>query len=488
MNMVRRLFRATESQSPFHLALTVSVAYALFLLAFLPPGIYSIDGNSMLAVAESLVTQHSVSVPAGLGSVGVDGRTYSNWYPLLSLLSLPSVAFAHFLSNILRLPFHYVAAVFALLVQVPLTALSAGVVLLLSLRLGATRLGALLAAASFALGTIALVYARTFFAEPLLAFLVACSLYCAFHLTPRAVVWSAFLASLAVLAKPTGIFIGPVLSAYLFAKHVTWQKAILPLSGSICGFFVYAVYNQIRFGNPLHFGQPWIFSFSGLPNRLAGLLVSPGWGLIWYCPPIIVGVVGFRKAARKHFLEALAIVTIFGVFLLLHSCYQNWFAGWSWGPRYLVPTLPGLCSFTGLQKGRGAKALVVLLLAGLVINAPTLIGFYERYFAELMENSISPGSEIAWSLTLAPCIHGWPTAIRQVADASHNDVRAIFARRGEPSQRIEESRALRIVAVWWWVLPVARIPRWVGIFASTILIGVSFLILLRLFRRLVLVS
>ena len=44
--------------------------FALIYLAFLPPGIYSIDGNSILAVAESLVTQHSIAVPPGLGVVG----------------------------------------------------------------------------------------------------------------------------------------------------------------------------------------------------------------------------------------------------------------------------------------------------------------------------------------------------------------------------------------------------------------------------------
>lgn len=468
-----------DTQDPLRLALSISLGFALLFLAFLPPGIYSIDGNSMLAVAESLVTQHNVTVPPGLGSTGAHGRTYSNWYPLLSLLSLPFVAIAHFCSHILRLPFHYLAAIFALLVQVPLTAATAGLVTLLSLQLGATRRGAWLAAISFGVGTIALVYVRTFFAEPLLAFLVAFSLYSAFRLTPSANLGSAFLALLGVLAKPTGVFVGPVLSAYLFAKKVPWRRAILPFLGSICGFLLYAAYNQVRFGNPLQFGQPWVFSISSLPFGLAGLLASPGWGLIWYCPPVILAIVGFRLAARSKFFEALTIVTIFVVFLLLHSLYKNWSAGWGWGPRYLVPTLPGLCSLTGLLSKRATKVLVVLSLAGFLINAPTLFGFYERYFAELVERNISPSAEIAWSLPLAPCLHGWPAAIRQAKDASHHDVRELFAQRGEPSQRIGDSRALRIIALWWWVLPVARIPRWIGFLVSAILVGAGFLILAR---------
>ncbi len=310
----------------------------------------------MLAVAESLVTLHNVTVPTGLGSTGVLGRTYSDWYPLLSLISVPLVAVAHFFSQHLQLPFHYVAAMFALVVQVPLTAATAGLVALLSMQLGATRRGAWLAAISFGFGTVALVYVRTFFAEPLLAFLVAFALFLAFRLTPSSTLGSAVLALLAVLAKPTGIFIGPILSAYLFIKGVPWRRAILPFSGSVCGFALYAIYNLLRFGNPLEFGQKWAFHLSYLPSGAAGLLASPGWGLIWYCPPVLLCMAAFRYAYRSRRFETLAIIATFLVFLAFHSFYLNWYAGWSWGPRYLVPALPGLCSLLGLLSKRATKA------------------------------------------------------------------------------------------------------------------------------------
>jgi hypothetical protein len=472
-------FTLRYPQNSFRLAFSISLGFALFFLAFLPPGIYSIDGNSMLAVAESLVTNHDVSVPPGLGSVGADGRTYSNWYPLLSLLCLPLVAAARLCIHFVHLPFHYLAAVFAMLVQVPLTAATAGLVALLSLQLGATQRGAWLAAISFSLSTIALVYVRTFFAEPLLAFLFALGIYTAFRLTPRAILVCTSLTALAVLAKPTGILIGPILSAYLLAKHVPRWRALLPFAGSLCGFLLYAVYNQLRFHNPLQFGQPWMFSLSSLPSGLLGLLASPGWGLVWYCPPLLLAVIGFRLALRSKFWEASTIGGIFAAFILLHSFYTNWPAGWGWGPRYLVPVIPGLCALTGLLTGKARKALIVLSLAGFLINAPTLFGFYERYFAELQERNITPDATIAWSLPLAPFLHGWPAAVRQAQDASQHDVRDLFAQRGDPSQRIGDSRALRVVALWWWVLPIARIPRWIGFFVSVILVGAGLLVLIR---------
>lgn len=467
-----------RDDQPLRFAAYLSLGFLLFFLAFLPPGIYSLDGNSMLAVAESLVTSHSVSVPPGLGEVGTGGRIYSSWYPLLSLISVPLVSLAHLVAEHVHLPFHYLAAVFALVVQVPLTAATAGLVALLSLHLGATRLGAWLASLCFGLGTIAMVYVRTFYAEPLLAFLVAISLYLAFRLTTRSIVSCSFLALLAVLAKPSGIFVGVVLSAYLIAKRMPWLRAILPSVGSVCGLALYAAYNQYRFGHPLQFGPPWLFIPSEFPVAVLGLLVSPAWGLIWYCPALVLAIFGIRAGLRSKFIEVLAIVSVFAAFLLFHSLYKGWWAGWGWGPRYLVPTLPGLCSLTGLLKKHAAKALVALSLAGFLINAPTLVSFYERHFAELSEHNIYADAGITWSFSLAPCLNGWPAAIRQVRDASHHDVRELFAQRGEPSQVIDNSRALRIVALWWWVLPLAKIPHWIGFLLSVCFVGFGIFMLL----------
>ena len=80
----------------------------LIYLAFLPPGIYSIDGYSMLMSADALATRHTFELPAGSGVVGRDGRTYSPWYPLNSVLAVPVVAPAVKAASVFHLPVHYV--------------------------------------------------------------------------------------------------------------------------------------------------------------------------------------------------------------------------------------------------------------------------------------------------------------------------------------------------------------------------------------------
>src|SRR6266478_7670362 len=144
------------SPSPFRLAFPLTLGFALVFTALLPPGIYSVDGNAMLAVSESLVTHRGFTVPESLGVPGVGERVYSHWYPLLSILAVPFVYAALLASRVAGLPFHYLAAVFSLMLTGALTAATSGIVAMLTLRMGGSRKGAWLAAVSFCVGTVAL--------------------------------------------------------------------------------------------------------------------------------------------------------------------------------------------------------------------------------------------------------------------------------------------------------------------------------------------
>ena len=447
------------------LAWSLSLGTGLIYLAFLPPGVYSVDGNSMLAVAESIVTRRDLTVPIGLGIPGRDRQIYSTWYPLQSLLSVPVVMTASVVSHFLGVPLHFVAAALAGVLPALFTAVTVAVVALISLQLGSTLQGARRSALCFAGGTIALAYARTFYAEPLLSLLVAAGIYLVLVRSNRTILLAALLAVFAVLAKPTGIFLGPALAVYLLLKKSPTRFALTPAAGAGLGIFLYALYNLLRFENPLNFGPPWVFSLSALPMGLAGLLFSSGRGLLWYSPAMLLTIWGFRQAAKTKLLEALLITALFLAFLGLHSAVPYWHGGWSWGPRYLLPVLPGLMALTGLLEGRAAKGLLTLSFLGFLINAPTLVSYYERYYAESNERGISD-SELYWSPARAPLLHAWGAASREITDARGQDVRELFSQRSIPSRTIASSRALRVVAVWWWVLPIVHIPRSVGFACS----------------------
>ena len=55
----------------------------------------------------------------------------------------------------------------------------------------------------------------------------------------------------------------------------------------------------------------------------------------------------------------------------------------------------------------------------------------------------------------------------------------LFGQREIPRYSVEDSRALRIVAVWWWVLPVVHVPRWIGFLVAMLLVMLGSVILAR---------
>jgi hypothetical protein len=448
--------------------LLCAVGICLVYLSFFPAVIYSVDGNSMVAVSESLLAGHGFAVPiVGLGAIGRHGVYYSSWYPLLSIIALPLVGVAIFASHRLGLPQHYVAALFAVTLSPILTAASALLVGLLARRLGATTRGAILAALGFAFGTIALVYSRLFFADPLLALLTVAGIYFTLGGECRGATVAALLA---VLAKPTGIVLGPCLGSYLLFKRQPAGRWLAPLCGTAVGLLIYFAYNWARFASPFDFGQPGTFALRVVPSALAGLLISPGRGLLWYSPAVIA-VAAAPGAVFKRW-EGRLLVAVAGAYLAEHSIWMSWAGGWSWGPRLLLPAMPGLMALTGLLERPRRWILIALTIAGFIVNAPTLMSFFERYYQEAVATNISAAAQ-TWNPRYAPAFRIWGAAWRESADAYRDaDQVGTFVHQAGTAPlaaSVESSRTLRIVNLWWWMLPAVGIPRIAGAAVSLVL-------------------
>lgn len=459
--------KSTGALSKPGIVLALGVGVCLIYLAFLKPVIWGEDGNEVLKVAYALVTEHSFSLPAGAeGMEGANGQHYSIRYLLLPIVITPLVAIGVALSSWLGLPALSTAAVLAVVSSVLFTTATTVLVALLALKLGSTKPGAYVAALAYAFGTIALTYAQTLFSEPLLAFLTVACVYLAFGQTRRAWMQSSLFAALAILAKPTGIVIGPVVAFYFWLKRYALWVVLGPILAPAFGVALYLFYNYLRFGNPLITGQPVAngLSTSGMLERFFGLLfgLGMGGGLLWYCPPVALAVIGFYKALKTKPVEAVAL---FGISAGFSVGYSFWFCcGWDWGPRFLVPVLPLLMALVGLIDHQSRKWLIVLSAIGFVINAPTLFSFYQRYYWELqtIENytDLSLWSTIAQS----PLLNAWGAAFRQVNDALQNDVKGFLT-------ETEPILAMKIVPIWWWMLPIVGIPVWMGGIAAGLMVA-----------------
>src|SRR5690606_15347113 len=82
-------------------------------------------------------------------------------------------------------------------------------------------------------------------------------------------------------------------------------------------------------------------------EALAGLLVSPNRGLFTFSPFLLFGLVGLGLKLRDRSLSLLdaALFVIVGLHWLVMGAYINWYAGHSFGPRYMSDVLPFLMFF-----------------------------------------------------------------------------------------------------------------------------------------------
>lgn len=473
----RRFETLTPRPTAQFISLALLVGIALFYLAFLKPGIWGFDGSEALQMSQSLITKGNLTIAPDSGGVeGVDGQFYSIRYPLLPIVAVPFVGIGMAIADTLNLPVQYVSATCGLVLNVLLTAGTAVLVWLTTIRLGGKSSEAYLAAIGFAFGTVALAYAREFFSEPLLAFLMTLALYLAFGQSKVAHLGASALVMLAIAAKPAGIVLAPVLCLYFLVKRFSGWEILAPGIGAALGVGCFLFYNYIRFGRWLASGQDTArFGLEGFGGRALGQLVSPGagGGLFLYCPPTVLALIGFGILWQKRRPEALALCSVFLGFWLLHSAWD--FRGWNWGPRFLVPIIPSMMVFVGLLGRRWRMPILGLILLGFVVNAPTLVAFYQRHFAELSDQSMSvlmQNLELWNDPAQSPLIKVWGATGRQLQDAFTTPVQEIVMAAGAPpaAGQLSKSELLRIVAVWWWFLPIAGIPIWVGLAIAVVMV------------------
>jgi hypothetical protein len=171
-----------------------------------------------------------------------------------------------------------------------------------------------------------------------------------------------------------GIWIlGPMAAAASALSGRTRLAALVKLAaGLVPGVALVLVWNIWRTGSVMPpgvadaghqlFGNPLV--------GLLGLTLSPGKGLLWYSPPVLLGLLGLRGLFRQHRAAALTIVGVAAPHTAVYACFTFFGGDWCWGPRYmLVPAVvlmaaaPWCALPSYARRGVIALGLVVQLLA-----------------------------------------------------------------------------------------------------------------------------
>jgi hypothetical protein len=171
------------------------------------------------------------------------------------------------------------------------------------------------------------------------------------------------------------------------------RAALLRLAsfGLCCcvGLVLFIAFNEVRFGTPLvlaKYGRQDIPQPPIWGNPLAGLLslaISPGKGILWFSPPLLLTCLG----ARRFFHRAPALaLTVAGVSMcyLLVIIHLTFFGGdWCWGPRYAIPVMPLWALAFPFAAARAPKPRLLiapLLGVGLLVQLMGVSLDYQRFF------------------------------------------------------------------------------------------------------------
>jgi len=331
-----------------------ALVFSLYLLTF-SGGYHSSDELSMLAATDSLARRGQWDIELlrwmgeQQGSFGPDGHLYSRKGIGMTLAALPAAWLA--------LQSEQVGNVqAAMLTNAIITALTCVLVYLFLRRLH-YRIGVALGVAlAFALGTMAWPYARYFFSESLAGLgLMQCA-YFLLRFRDRqdgaSALWAGMGLGVALLSRLNNAIVAPFLGILLLVyvyRHVgrlgrpgDWLKPValfaIPVAAALA---VTGWYNWIRFGNPLitgylpeeRFATPFLEGFYGL-------ILSPGKGLLWYNPLFFAALAAWPIFYRRHRAEALLAAAVVLSNVAFYAPWYLWWAGHSWGPRFLVTILP----------------------------------------------------------------------------------------------------------------------------------------------------
>ena len=349
------------------LCLLVTCLTLLFSQAAITDGS---DGRSMYEVTRSVVERGRLDIPARYGFPGRDGNYYASHG-----MGLPLAAIVPY---VVAMPLQRTwlgerAAEVAVASLMPLvTGLLAAALYRLSRRLGADVSGAMTAALGATLGTYVLAFSKEFFSEPLAALCLVAAI-------ERAVAGRAATAGIAAaaaaLTRPQYFAVAPIVVWRLW-RHGGWPAATRAAAAVGVALLLTVAYNVARFEDPMQFGYEGLGFSTPLLRGATGLLFHPDKSILLFAP--IVALVPL--ALRWLWAVNRSACWLIGGNLLLTfvtlATWVDWYGGWVWGPRPLIPgVVPAVAAVAAWAGSRTYRRRVVagLFLAGFVVSAPTLV-------------------------------------------------------------------------------------------------------------------
>jgi hypothetical protein len=445
-----------------HPGLSLAICLAVIYVVLGNNRITSGDGEAMFQVTRALVEQGRLDLPPGIlpavetiltdttdtqipyTVVGHDGRTYSKYGLGQSLAALPLYLLGAAWRTLTGVD-HAPRTAATLLNSLLIAAIS-GLLVSIARELGySTRIGILLGVA-FAFCSPAWAYTHTFFSEPLVTCCLTGAALAILRFDSKSETrWLVLMAGLLGFALVTRINAIAALPAFglcavlawrsqrpptaVIAQQIAWASAAFGVS-----IGVMLLYNLARFDHPFDFGYETSNWQTPFLRGLFGQVLSPGKGLLWYAPPIWLGLIGLPSFARRRPRAALLCGGVVLGYVLFHSPYTYWGGGWSWGPRFLIPVLPFALLPAGslLSRQKLSRivelALAAILAVGFLVQLPAVGSYYahalQRVYASHPEDF---ETQVLYRPANSPLVRQWLSLLEVTANLRNAQAREEIA-------------------------------------------------------------
>jgi 4-amino-4-deoxy-L-arabinose transferase-like glycosyltransferase len=193
--------------------------------------------------------------------------------------------------------------------------------------------------------------------QGLVELLLAMSIYLVLlnekHKSDKIIIGLGILSGLFLFNRPVDSIL--LMSVVYYVLELRDRRIVYYILGVFLSGSPFLFYNLHYFGN-LFGGYSVLIGYfdigPGMITRLTGLLISPSRGLFVYTPITLFSLLGYFKTFKAYNSKIKNFLLILGFSVLsqivVYGAFKIWWAGWSYGPRFLTGTLPALALFFGL--------------------------------------------------------------------------------------------------------------------------------------------
>lgn len=381
--------------------------FLFFLCIFLLTAqgyIQTTDGTIMYSLTKSIVNDHSIVLDQGCNNELTRKEIifcHSKYGMLISLLAIPFFLLGKLLSFVTGMK-EIFATKFAVSMLNPfITSLCCLAIYKFARKIDFTEKVSFSLSLIYGLTTIAWAHSEVLLTEPLSTLFIFLTIYCLYSngktfYRPNFTIAGFFFACSILTKLANLINIVPVFIYILLTYKTGSSDTKTPLARKTINFlapvffaiFIIGIYNYLKYGSAIVSGYEGESFSTPLLVGLYGNLFSSGKSIFLFNPILIFSIPGFFYFYKSQKNLALTVLILFIINIILFSKWRSWMGGWSWGPRYLMLTIPFLIISTGyyvINLGNSKKRFFFFMLCfiGFLIQLSSVSVSYSRYYYEM---------------------------------------------------------------------------------------------------------